>query len=193
MPAERALAPGSHKRLMQLGFSRPTKRWPNWCIAMEHNSDDELLHATRATTTALLTVYEMSATDIAEVLGMPALDHGEPTEAGQDAPVRIQLRAEGRPDGWWLNLWASRDDDGDLHLDGQDLGPVTLPVSPDGEYEYVTIIAAADVPRFVELAGGTPGHGVLGLLADRWSGPASFELERMLRASDIPVEVRVWS
>lgn len=69
---------------------------------------------------------------------------------------------------------------------------MTRPVSPDGEYEYVTTIAAVDVPRFVELAGGTPGHDVLRLLADRWSGPASFELERMLRASDISVELQVW-
>ncbi len=193
MPADRALAPGSHKRLMQLGFSRPTKRWPNWWIAMEHSSDDELLHAARATTTALLTVYEMSATEVAEALGMPAPDREQPTEeAGRDAGVRVQLRAEERPDGSWLHLWASLDDDGNLHLDGQDLGPVTRPVSPDGEYEYVTTIAAVDVPRFVELAGGTPGHDVLRLLADRWSGPASFELERMLRASDIPVELQVW-
>lgn len=193
MPADRALAPGSHKQLMQLGFSRPTTRWPNWWIAIEHSSDDELLHAARATTTALLTVYEMSATDIAEALGMPALDREQSTEeGGRDAGVRVQLRAEERPDRSWLNLWASLDGDGNLRLDGQDLGPVTRSVSPDGEYEYVTIIAAADVPRFVELAGGTPGHDVLRLLADRWNGPASFELERMLRASDIPVKRHVW-
>lgn len=109
MPADRPLAPGSHKRLMQLGFSRPTTRWPNWWIAMEHSSDDELLHAARATTTALLTVYEMSATEVAEALGMPAPDREQPTEeAGRDAGVRVQLRAEERPDGSWLHLCVPR-------------------------------------------------------------------------------------
>lgn len=39
----------------------------------------------------------------------------------------------------------------------------------------------------------SPGENVLKLLARRWSGPASFELERMLRESDIAVELRVWS
>lgn len=192
MPADRALALGSHKRLMALGFSRPTRAWPNWWIAMEHSSDDELLYAARATTTALLTIYEMSAADIADALGMPAFDRGESVEVARDTRARIQLRAEERADGSWLNLWASLDGDGNLQLHGQDLGPVTRSVSPDGEYEYVMTIAAADVPRFVELAGGTPGHNVLQLLADRWSGPASFELERMLRASDIPVELQIW-
>ncbi|MEZ5090873.1 MAG: hypothetical protein R2719_14915, partial [Micropruina sp.] len=119
-------------------------------------------------------------------------DRGESVEVARDTRARIQLRAEERADGSWLNLWASLDGDGNLQLHGQDLGPVTRSVSPDGEYEYVMTIAAADVPRFVELAGGTPGHNVLQLLADRWSGPASFELERMLRASDIPVKRHIW-
>lgn len=70
---------------------------------------------------------------------------------------------------------------------------MTKPVSVDGEYEYFKTVAAADVPRLVELAGGEPGENVLKLLARRWSAPGSFELERMLRESDIAVEVRVWS
>ena len=55
--------------------------------------------------------------------------------AGQVEPV-AQLRAETRADGSRLLLWAYLDTLGRLHIDGQDLGPVTRLVSGDGEYEY---------------------------------------------------------
>lgn len=191
---DRTLPLGSGRRLMELGFKRPTRKWPNWWIAMEHSLDAELLEAARATTTALLSVYGVPAEEIAKSLGLRVPGSDEAAEADVNARrVEVQLRAEARPDGSRLNLWAFLDDDGNLHLNDQDLGPVTRPVSADGEYEYFKTVAAADVPRLVELAGGEPGENVLKLLARRWSGPASFELERTLRESGIPVELRVWS
>jgi hypothetical protein len=90
------------------------------------------------------------------------------------------------------HLWAYLGPDGALHIDGQDLGPATAPVSPDGEYEWFTTIQPEYLPRLVELLGGEPGSDVLDLLAERYSGSDSYELERLLRGSDIPIERHVY-
>ena len=52
------------------------------------------------------------------------------------------------------HLAAYLDDEGDLHIDGQDLGPGTRMVSEDGEYEWFTTIAAADLPRWAHAKDG---------------------------------------
>lgn len=86
------------------------------------------------------------------------------------------------------HLWAYVDKAGNLHIDGQDLGPGTAPVSPDGEYEWFKTIDAVDVPRLVSLLGGTQGEDVLDLLERGFSGAGSYELETRLRECDIPVQ-----
>lgn len=85
-------------------------------------------------------------------------------------------------------LWAYLDDEGSLHIDGQDLGPSTGPVSPDGEYEWFTTIRAPHVAELSELLGCPPGDAILGVLESRYSGDASYELERIIRESHLPVE-----
>jgi hypothetical protein len=90
-------------------------------------------------------------------------------------------------------LVAYLDAEGRLHIDGQDLGPSTSVVSSDGEYEWFETIAASDVARVVALLGGSAGEDVLDLLEREWTGMRSYELERRLRESDIPLERRVWS
>jgi len=91
----------------------------------------------------------------------------------------------------WLGAYV--DDEGALHIDGQDLGPATAMVSSDGEYEWFQKIAAGDVPRVVALLDGEPGVDVLDLLEERWTGPQSYELERRLRQSGIPLNLSTWS
>jgi hypothetical protein len=61
-------------------------------------------------------------------------------------------------------------------------------LSDDGEYEWFTTVRATHVLRLVELLGGDPDSDVLDLLAQRYSGIGSYELERVIRESDIPVE-----
>jgi hypothetical protein len=100
---------------------------------------------------------------------------------------QIVLRSE-RSGADCRYLWASIDEDGRLHIDGQDLGPATAPVSPDGEYEWFETIAAADVPRVVELLGGRPGDDVLDVLERGFTGDRSYELEARLRESDIVID-----
>ena len=100
---------------------------------------------------------------------------------------RIVLRQE-RDGRDWRNLWAYVDDDGNLHIDGQDLGPRTASVSPDGEYEWFESISAVDLPRLIEILGGTADTDVLDLLEQRYSGERSYEFERVLSTSGVPVE-----
>jgi hypothetical protein len=90
------------------------------------------------------------------------------------------------------HLTAYVDDQGRLHVDGHDLGPGTAPVSADGEYEWFQTIAAADVPRLVELLGGAPGDDVLEVIERGWTGGRSYDLEALLRGSGIPVERFAW-
>ena len=85
-------------------------------------------------------------------------------------------------------LWAYLDDDGHLHIDGQDLGPATAPVSGDGEYEWFQTIDRSDIARLVVVLGGRDGDDVLDLLADIYTGARSYEFERLLRESDINVK-----
>jgi hypothetical protein len=112
--------------------------------------------------------------------------------AGQVEPV-VQLRDERRADGSHLLLWAYLDTLGRLHIDGQDLGPVTKFVSGDGEYEYFKMVAREDIPRLVEILGGEPGDEILGLLGREWTGDKSYDLETVLRDGPVEVVLGVWS
>jgi hypothetical protein len=77
---------------------------------------------------------------------------------------------------------------GDLRIDGQDLGPATAPVSDDGEYEWTTTVRAEHLPGLVALLGGDPGADVLGLLAERYTGPRAYKLEQILSGGAVPIE-----
>ena len=125
-------------------------------------------------------------------------DHGhvlpvEPAEGDEVIERRIVLRDED-DEVDRRHLDARVDAQGRLRIDGHDRGPATRAAQPasDGEYEWFTTYAADDVPRIVELLGGDPGDDVLDLLEQRFTGPASYDLERLLRESDLPVERSVW-
>jgi len=47
-------------------------------------------------------------------------------------------------------------------------------------------IAAGEFPRLIELLGGDPNEDVLDVLS-RFAGQRSYDLERLLRGSDIPI------
>jgi hypothetical protein len=90
------------------------------------------------------------------------------------------------------HLVAHLDDDGNLHIDGQDLGPGTAPVSNDGEYEWLEKISADDLPRLLVLLGAPAGALILDVLDQQWTGIRAYDLERLIRESDIRVERFVW-
>lgn len=103
----------------------------------------------------------------------------------------VTLRNERRGDDQ-RTLWAYLDTAGNLHIDGQDLGPGTSPVRSDGEYEWFKTVAAADVPKVVELLGAEPGEDILDVLERQYIGHESYELERRLRNCDIPIELHTY-
>jgi hypothetical protein len=104
---------------------------------------------------------------------------------------RVSLRAEhDGPNSRFLDAYL--DAEGDLHIDGQDLGPATAPVSSDGEYEWFKVIGKGDLPRLKELLGAQPEEAILDVL-ERFTGTDSYELEKVLRESGIPVALSVWS
>ena len=53
------------------------------------------------------------------------------------------------------HLWEHLDQKGNLHIDGQDLGPKTVIVSSDGEYEWFETIDRSDLPKLIGLLGGS--------------------------------------
>ncbi len=108
------------------------------------------------------------------------------------ADRKVQLRRE--VDGADQRFLDARlNADGDLVIEGQDLGPRTAPVSSDGEYEWTRIIRAGDLPTLLQVLGSPTDADVLDVLQERWTGRASYELERLIRESDVPSELSTWA
>ena len=91
------------------------------------------------------------------------------------------------------HLWAHLDQKGNLHIDGQDLGPKTAIVSSDGEYGWFETIDRSELPKLIGLLGGKPEDDILDVLQENWTGPRAADLEALLRESDIEVKRFVWS
>jgi hypothetical protein len=78
--------------------------------------------------------------------------------------------------------------DGDLVLEGQDFGPITAVMSPDGEYEYWITVRAEHLPALRDQLAIEPGADLLDTLVADWSGPRAVELERAVRNGAVPSE-----
>lgn len=91
------------------------------------------------------------------------------------------------------SLCAYLDERGDLHIDGQDLGPITSVVSSDGEYEWGRVIGSDDIPSLARLVKAQPGQDILDVLEHSWSGRMAGQLEELIRASDIKARFWVWN
>jgi hypothetical protein len=109
-----------------------------------------------------------------------------------DDPARkITLRDE-RSGSDSRHLCAYLDDDGNLHIEGHDLGPGTDPVSNDGEYEWLEKISVDDLPHLLALLSAPSDAVVLDVLEQHWTGSKSYDLEKLIRESDIKIERFVW-
>lgn len=103
---------------------------------------------------------------------------------------RVNLRAEADgADRRYLDAHVS--ETGDLVIEGQDLGPATALISPDGEYEWIRTVRRTDLPALVLALGGQPGDDILDLLDARFTGQRSYDLERLLRDGAAPSELHV--
>ncbi|MGC1910065.1 MAG: hypothetical protein WA809_10775 [Candidatus Dormiibacterota bacterium] len=89
------------------------------------------------------------------------------------------------------HLLAYLDDEGNLHIDGQDLGPATALVSDDGEYEWYRTIGHEDLPQLMGLLGAPADADLLDVLQERWSGARSYDFDKLLRESGIKTELVV--
>jgi hypothetical protein len=105
------------------------------------------------------------------------------------APIgRVVLRDERTP-GDTRNLSASHSSDGDLVIEGQDLGAGVEHAFGHREYEWVWTIAQADVPA---LSTALSENGdILDALARRFSGPDAAHLHSFLTENRIPF--KTWS
>ncbi|MBN2493425.1 MAG: hypothetical protein JXR96_02440 [Deltaproteobacteria bacterium] len=85
------------------------------------------------------------------------------------------------------------DENGDLVIEGQDLGSGVESFWGEGasEYEWIRQVKARDLPRLLEALGAKPEADLLSLLGERFSGDRASELERFLKAHAIPSEF--WS
>ncbi len=100
---------------------------------------------------------------------------------------RVTLRAEHNgADSRYL--WAYLEDRGNLHIDGQDLGPSTSTVSSGGEYQSFKTIRAEHLPRFLREIGIPASGDAIEILMSRFSGASSYEVEQRLRESPCPTE-----
>jgi hypothetical protein len=96
----------------------------------------------------------------------------------------VVLRSERNgDDSRYLGAWLNQS--GDLVIEGADDGPATAPVSSDGEYEWVQVVAADKLPQLLRVLGAEPDADVIDELAGRWNGVRSYELERLLRETGL--------
>lgn len=114
-----------------------------------------------------------------------------PTRPGGEVVRSVRLRDERtETDRRVLDVFIA--EDGSLCLDGHDLGPGTEHIRADGEYEWRWTIRSQFIPLVRAVAGCRPGEDLLTVLAERFRGPASYELEQRLRESEIPREFWSW-
>jgi hypothetical protein len=83
-------------------------------------------------------------------------------------------------------LWAELKADGSFQITGLDLGPLSRNLTGDGSYEWELTVSPEDVPRVVEVLGGESGEDVMEILAQRYTGAASSDVERLIRENGIP-------
>ena len=90
-------------------------------------------------------------------------------------------------------LDAGINEDGDLVLEGQDLGEFVEQAMGTDEYEYAKTYAKSTFPAILEALGEPAGSDILEVIAARWCGDeVSFEFERRLEKAGIPRDLWTW-
>ncbi|THV32904.1 hypothetical protein [Glycomyces buryatensis] len=84
------------------------------------------------------------------------------------------------------------DDDGTLIFEFNDVDPDLDQFFGKDEVETTMKVRAEHLEKLIEELGGAPGCDVLEFLAERYSGPASYELWPLLRGSEVPIERFTW-
>lgn len=99
--------------------------------------------------------------------------------------ARVILRDE-QTKGDSRYLSASYSINGDLKIEGQDLGRAVKGVFGCSEYEWAWTIARPNLPKLAEALDAK--SNLLGALKGRFSGPAAANLATFLEENEIPYE-----
>ena len=104
-------------------------------------------------------------------------------------PKTVVLRDELSPKGSRY-LSARLSENGDLSIEGQDLGSGVEEFWGAGlrEYEWTIVVGAIHIGKVVAALGGTDGDDVLSLLAARCSDNERYASKDFLEKQGIPVE-----
>jgi hypothetical protein len=108
----------------------------------------------------------------------------------QRRTVYLREERSGR-DRRWLDAYI--DAEGNLVISGHDLGPATAVMSDEHEYEWSHTFPTSSLPLLLSALGGTDGEDLLDLLASRYTGQNSYELEAVIRDTRDTVPRRFWS
>lgn len=109
-----------------------------------------------------------------------------PLDHGSSRTLRNESRGED-----WRSLWLGLNENGDVTIAGQDLGPSVAQSWGDSEYEWAITIKAADVPAYVRCLGGKAGDTVLDLVTACFRRDSACVEKQFLEKHGIPIEF--WS
>lgn len=87
--------------------------------------------------------------------------------------------------------WVTLNDEGDLLIEGQDLGPGVELFFGAHEYEFSRTVRAADVPSLRSALHLDDEDDLLAALLDRYDGKGTSELEQFVQDAGVPSEF--WS
>jgi hypothetical protein len=82
---------------------------------------------------------------------------------------------------------------GDLVIDGWDTGSGTEPVTDRGMYEWARTFPADAIPALRDALAGGENQDILDLLKRGYTGPGSYELERIMRETEDTIPRTFWS
>ena len=91
------------------------------------------------------------------------------------------------------SLIARLTSDGELVIEGQDLGPATAMISSNGEYEWGYNFPSGSIPALHAALGGQENEDVLDVLERSYTGEGSYELERIMRETEESIPRSFWS
>jgi len=109
----------------------------------------------------------------------------------QDTIILRDIRG---PDAW-RHLQVRLDDNGDLLIEGHDMGDAVQKYFGEGsnEYEWVTTVKAKDIRALNVALGGKRGDDTLKLIRDKCTGENPIDIEGLIKKKDIPTKFWSWN
>jgi hypothetical protein len=128
--------------------------------------------------------------DVAPDVKPPSESQGQDPEPGVARSVSLRSDGDGRD---WRSLSICLMENGDVKIEGQDLGPSVADWWGEGrtEYEWTITVGAADVPAYIRCLGGGPGDDVLELVRTSYGRDPGCASKGFLDEQGVPNDL--WS